>query len=85
MNSIMLTEDLKVALTPNANEMGLVEREEIVKVVKDLMLVGQEADTIHKRIKELQNSAVEALSKDGDSTKALSELAYKWKKNQKSI
>ncbi|KAK2995905.1 hypothetical protein RJ640_028313 [Escallonia rubra] len=78
MNAIMLTEWLNVALRPNANESGLVERKEIEKVVKDLMK-GEEGNRIRNNLKELQDAAVRALGKEGSSTKSLSKLAIQLK------
>jgi hydroquinone glucosyltransferase len=78
MNAVLLSEDLKVALRLTVNEKGLIDREEIAKVVKSLM-VGEEGKRVHKRMKELEIAADKALSVDGSSTKILSELASKWK------
>ena len=76
-NAMILVEDKKVALRPKANENGLVEREEIAKVVKDLM-EGEEGKRLGQRMRDLKDAASRALSKDGSSTVALSELASKW-------
>ena len=78
MNAVLLSEDLKVALRITVNDKGLVDREEIAKVVNSLM-VGEEGKRVHKRMIELKIAADKALSVDGSSTKALSELASKWK------
>ena len=79
MNAVLLSEDLKVTLRLTVNEKGLMDREEIAKVVKSLM-VGEEGKRVHKRMKELEEIAADkALSVDGSSTKTLSELASKWK------
>ncbi|KAF3440076.1 hypothetical protein FNV43_RR18354 [Rhamnella rubrinervis] len=77
MTAVMLVEDVKVALRPKANENGLVGREEIAKVVKDL-IEGEEGKRLGQRMRELKDAANRALSKDGSSTRALSELASKW-------
>lgn len=77
MNAVMLVEDVKVALRPKANESGLVEREEIANVVKELM-EGEEGKLLGQRMRGLKDAAARAVSKDGSSTKALSELASKW-------
>ena len=78
MNAVLLAEDLKVALRPKANEKGLVDREEIAKVVKGLM-VGEEGKKIRNRMKDIKIAAEKALNADGSSTKALSKLATQWK------
>ncbi|KAK7823907.1 udp-glycosyltransferase 72b1 [Quercus suber] len=59
MNAVLLTEDLKVALRPKANEKGLVDREEIAKVIKGLM-VGEEGKKVHNRMKDLKIAADKA-------------------------
>ncbi|XP_015887659.3 hydroquinone glucosyltransferase-like [Ziziphus jujuba] len=77
MNAVMLVEVLKVALRPKASESGLIGREEIVKVVKGL-IEGEEGKRLGQRMNDLKDAANRALSKDGSSTRALSELASKW-------
>ncbi|KAL5792267.1 hypothetical protein ACOSP7_000861 [Xanthoceras sorbifolium] len=78
MNALMLVEDLKVALRPKSSENGLVGREEIAKVVKGLM-GGEAGATIRDRMNMLKESAAKALSEDGSSTIAISELVLKLK------
>uniref|UniRef100_A0A7N2LFJ4 Uncharacterized protein n=1 Tax=Quercus lobata TaxID=97700 RepID=A0A7N2LFJ4_QUELO len=78
MNASLLAEDLKVALRPKTNKNGLIDREEIAKVVKGLM-VGEEGKKVHNRMKDIKIAAEKALSADGSSIKALSELASQWK------
>ena len=78
MNAAFLADDLKVALRPKTNKNGLVDREEIAKVVKGLM-VGEEGKKVHNRMKDIKITAEKALSADGSSTKALSKLATQWK------
>ncbi|KAF5952858.1 hypothetical protein HYC85_010802 [Camellia sinensis] len=80
MNAVMLSEGLKVALRPNINQNGIVGREEIAGTVKALM-EGDEGKMLRNRMLELKEAALKALSKDGSSTKSLSELAHKWKSN----
>ncbi|KAJ7951276.1 Glycosyltransferase [Quillaja saponaria] len=78
MNAVMLTQDIEVALRPNANENGLVERGEIAKIVKDLM-EGDEGKKIRYRMKDLKEAAARVLSENGSSTKVISEFALKLK------
>lgn len=78
MNASMLTNGLKVALRPNVNEKGIVGREEIAEVIKNLM-VGEEGKGIRQRMRELKGAAVDALEENGSSTRTLSELVLKWK------
>ncbi|XP_059633888.1 hydroquinone glucosyltransferase-like [Cornus florida] len=81
MNALMLHEGLKVALRPQANEHGLVGREEIAKIAKNLM-EAEEGSLIRGRIKSLQSAARNVLNKDGSSTKSLSELVSKWRNHK---
>ncbi|XP_040991376.1 hydroquinone glucosyltransferase-like [Juglans microcarpa x Juglans regia] len=76
MNAVLLVEDLKVALRPKTDEKGIVNREEIAKVIKGLM-VGEEGKRVHNRMKELKIAAEKALSEDGSSIRALSEFTSK--------
>ncbi|KAK7350404.1 hypothetical protein VNO77_08999 [Canavalia gladiata] len=78
MNAVLLTNGLKVALRPKLNEKGMVERDEIAKVVKSLM-VGEEGKGIHQSMKKLKDDADDALREDGSSTRTLTQLALKWK------
>lgn len=80
MNAFLLTEDIKVALRPTAGENGIVEKEQIARVVKALMEEeGEEREKLRKRMEKLKAAAATALSEDGNSTKALAEVAYVWK------
>ncbi|KAK7386189.1 hypothetical protein VNO78_26226 [Psophocarpus tetragonolobus] len=76
MNAVLLCECLKVGVRPKVNEKGLVEREEIAHVVKHLM-EGKEGREMRKRMKELEEAATNSL-KDGSSTNAFAEVAFKW-------
>ncbi|XP_029125049.1 hydroquinone glucosyltransferase-like [Cajanus cajan] len=78
MNAIVLSESLKVGVRPKVNEKGLVEREEIVEVIKCLM-EGEQGREMRKRMKELKEAAINAIKEDGSSTKNLSQVALKWK------
>ncbi|KAK7256449.1 hypothetical protein RIF29_29899 [Crotalaria pallida] len=77
MNAVMLTDGLKVALRPKVNEDGIVEKKEIAKVIKSLM-EGVEGKGIRIRMKDLKDSAANALKEDGSSTQTMSKLASKW-------
>ena len=77
MNAVLLAEDVKVALRPKTNKNGLIDREEIAKVVKRLM-VGEGGKKVRNRMKDIKIAAEKALSADGSSTMALSELASQW-------
>ncbi|KAK7293350.1 hypothetical protein RJT34_16213 [Clitoria ternatea] len=76
MNAVMLIDGLKVALRPKFNDDGIVEKEEIAKVIKCLM-EGEEAKGMLGRMGNLKYSAANAL-KYGSSTQTLSQLATQW-------
>ncbi|XP_058221681.1 hydroquinone glucosyltransferase-like [Rhododendron vialii] len=78
MNAVMLNEDLHVALRPKANDIGNVEREEIARVVKELM-EGEEGKKVREKLNGLQDAAGKVLNKGGSSANSLSELAFGWK------
>lgn len=82
MNAVMLTEGLKVAMRPKAadeNENGLIGRVEIANAVKNLM-EGEQGKKARSAMKDLKDAASKVLSEDGGaSTKALAELASKFK------
>ncbi|XAR62987.1 Hydroquinone glucosyltransferase [Bertholletia excelsa] len=84
MNAAMLTEEIKVALRPRANEDGLVGRVEIARVVKGLM-EGEEGKRLRSRTREIKEAATRVLSDGGTSPKALAELSQKWKENVSEI
>ncbi|XP_057743503.1 hydroquinone glucosyltransferase-like [Arachis stenosperma] len=78
MNAVLLKDVLKVAVRPEANEDGIVKREEVARVVKGIMEENEEGLEMRKRIKELSDAAAAALSENGSSMKTLSSLALKW-------
>ena len=57
---------------------GLVERAEIVTVIKCLM-EEEEGKKMRERMNELKEAAINAIKEDGSSTRTLSQLALKWK------
>ncbi|CAL0302901.1 unnamed protein product [Lupinus luteus] len=77
MNAVMLTNGLKVALRPKVNENGIVEKEEISKVIKCLM-EGVEGKEIRTRMNGLKDAAANAIKEDGSSRHTMSKLATKW-------
>ncbi|KAL5134574.1 Hydroquinone glucosyltransferase [Glycine soja] len=78
MIATILVDDLKVAIRPKANESGIVERCEVAKVVKSL-LVGNEGMRIRNRMEVMQDAGASAIKNNGFSTTTLSQLATKWK------
>ena len=74
-NSILVCEELKVGLKAKKNEKGIVEDEEIAKLVRELM-EGEEGKVLRKKMKELQEASKVALSDEGSSTKTLAEVVH---------
>jgi len=78
MNAVLLSEGLKVGLRPSVNENGIVEREEVAKVIKCLM-EGEEGEKLRNNMKDLREAASNAIKEDGSSTKTMSQIALKWR------
>lgn len=74
MNAKVMTEALCLALRAETDDNGMVRKEVIEKVVKELM-DGDEGKKISKRLKELKDAAIKALSDGGSSMDALSKFA----------
>lgn len=79
-NAVLLSEGVKVAIRIKAGENGLVEKDEISKVIKSLM-TGEEGKTLRLKAKELEAAAKAALGENGSSSQMLAQLALKWKSN----
>nr|AFJ52927.1 UDP-glycosyltransferase 1 [Linum usitatissimum] len=80
MNAVLLEKDFGVALRPIAREDGVIGREEISEVVKELMEGGDQGAAVRKRMEKLKLAAAEAVGDEGSSTKSLAELVAKWTK-----
>ena len=79
MNAVILTEEINVALKPKRNDnKGIVEKEEISKVVKSL-LEGEEGKKLRRKMKELEEASKKAVGEDGSSTKIVTDLVNNWK------
>ncbi|KAF7844947.1 hydroquinone glucosyltransferase-like [Senna tora] len=78
LNAAVLSGEFKVALRPRVNEKGIVEREEVSRVVK-CVIEGEEGKEMGKRMGVFKDAAISALSKDGSSTRTLETLATKWR------
>lgn len=74
MNAKVMTESLSLALPAETDEHGIVRKEVIEKVMKDLM-EGDEGKKISKRLNELKVAAMKALSDGGSSMESLSKFA----------
>ncbi|KAH0468255.1 hypothetical protein IEQ34_003288 [Dendrobium chrysotoxum] len=68
-------EGAKVAMRLKVRKDGIYDREEIGRVVKDLM-EGEEGERLRKKAKELEVEAASAMTEGGSSSVALAE---KWK------
>ncbi|CAN0917278.1 Hydroquinone glucosyltransferase [Linum grandiflorum] len=83
MVAVQLVEFLKIALRPEGKEgggQGIIGREEIAKVVRDLM-EGEQGAAVRRRMTELKEAALNAVSVDGYSTKSLEQLVFRWRRN----
>ncbi|XP_071688733.1 hydroquinone glucosyltransferase-like [Rutidosis leptorrhynchoides] len=79
MNAKMMTEAVDLALKIETDENGIVRKEVIEKVVKEL-IGGDEGKRISKRLKELKVASMKALSNEGSSMESLSKIALQLKK-----
>ncbi|XP_074562507.1 hydroquinone glucosyltransferase-like [Curcuma longa] len=77
-NAVMLAEGARIALRPRAAEGGLVSREEVARVVKELMN-GEEGKAARRRVSELQEAALRGHGDGGAAFQALDEVASRWK------
>ncbi|KAM7491471.1 hypothetical protein LguiA_034392 [Lonicera macranthoides] len=80
LNAVLLTDDLKVAWRVMSNENGLVVREEIAKYARGL-ISQEDGKKLRNKMKEFKDAADKALTKDGLSTRSISELAQNWMKH----
>jgi len=64
-------------MTKWVDKNGIVERVEIVKVVKCLM--EEEGEKLRNNMKELKEVASNALKEDWSSTNTISQLTLKWR------
>ncbi|KAK1418781.1 hypothetical protein QVD17_27928 [Tagetes erecta] len=80
MNAKVMTEALDLALRLETDENGIVRKEVIEKVVKELMDQGDEGKKIIKKLKEVKSIGMKALSNGGSSMQSLSKIALQLKK-----
>ncbi|KAL7176637.1 hypothetical protein ACSBR2_030057 [Camellia fascicularis] len=82
MHTEMLTKQFKIAFRPHKNEEdGLVGREEIVKLVRDLIL-GEGEKPLRQKARELKEAAATAMSAHGSSAKSLVQVIQIWKNHE---
>jgi len=79
VNSLMLCEDLKVALRPKVVEgnKGMVRREEIAQVVRSVIIQDKRGKEIRRRLEEIKIGAMGAMK---ESTRIITQLVLMWKK-----
>ncbi|KAL8167904.1 LOW QUALITY PROTEIN: hypothetical protein V2J09_009403, partial [Rumex salicifolius] len=77
MNVVMLSEDLRVGLRPELGPNMFVRRDEVSRIVRELMAVGEEGKRMRSRIEELKVAASATMSPDhgSSSTTTLNEIA----------
>ena len=79
MNAAMMVEGAKVAVRARVGEKGVVEREEVVKVVKNLM-EGEEGKRARGRLSRVKEEAAKVLVEGGASYEALVAAAEDFKR-----
>ncbi|RZS11174.1 hypothetical protein BHM03_00042490 [Ensete ventricosum] len=77
-NAVLLAEGARIALRLRAAEGGLVPREEVGRVVRELM-EGDKGKVARRRVAELREAAARGLEEGGLAYEALDEVANKWK------
>ncbi|KAI3840977.1 hypothetical protein MKX03_010446 [Papaver bracteatum] len=78
MNAVMLTDYMKVAVRPKPMKNGIIGRENICKVVKELM-EGEEGRRLKSKMGELKCAASRTLAEGGSSFKTFAEVVNAWK------
>ncbi|XP_008437917.2 hydroquinone glucosyltransferase-like [Cucumis melo] len=79
LNSVILTEEIKVALKLKMNEeSGIIEKEEIAKVVKSLF-ESEEGQKVREKMEELRAAGERAVGEGGSSSRTLLEVVQKWR------
>lgn len=75
---MMLSEGIGVALRARGNDEGVVEREEVARVVREMM-EGEGGKELRRRMRQLKESGAAAVRPGGSSHKAMSEAVSEWK------
>ncbi|CAM0881748.1 unnamed protein product [Alopecurus aequalis] len=78
MNAKMMSERAGMALRPKVREDGVVTRDEVAAVVRELM-TGEKGASARKKARELREEMEKGLVRDGPSRKALEAVAGRWK------
>nr|XP_043629035.1 hydroquinone glucosyltransferase-like [Erigeron canadensis] len=79
MNAKVMTEALGLALKVETDDKGIITKEVIGKVVKEL-IEGDEGKKVSKRLEHLKGAAMKALSNGGSSMESLSKFVQQLKK-----
>ncbi|KAH6772020.1 hypothetical protein C2S51_010424 [Perilla frutescens var. frutescens] len=77
INAVFLRDGLKGALRVRENENGIVEREDISEVVREL-IEDEEGKRIRKKVMEVKIAGGNAVSDEGLSSKALAQVVKTW-------
>jgi hydroquinone glucosyltransferase len=83
MNAATLEAELGVAIRVKLGQGGLVCRQEVARVI-DCVLNKDDGRTLRKRMCELKDKAVRALSAEGSSTHAIAQVAELWRSGSSS-
>ncbi|XP_074573721.1 hydroquinone glucosyltransferase-like [Curcuma longa] len=84
VNAVLLSEGAGVALRPKKRT-GLVGRETVAEVVKELF-EGEEGKRVREKVQQLKEAAARAAeSEDGSSYKALADVVKKWKNGTDTV
>ncbi|KAJ3694600.1 hypothetical protein LUZ60_010080 [Juncus effusus] len=78
-NAVMLKRGVGVALSLKKRADGVVEREELARVVRELMQ-GEEGERVRRKVAELKEKAEVGLRDGGEAARALEEVVGLWKK-----
>ncbi|XP_051137509.1 hydroquinone glucosyltransferase-like [Andrographis paniculata] len=76
MNAVLLSEGLRVAVRVREGEDGVVDGDQIAKLVRKVV-EGAEGAELRRRARELKEAAGAAMGEDGSCNKAVADLARK--------
>ena len=80
MNAAMMVECAKMAVRARVGEKGVVEKEEVVRVVKNLM-EGEEGKRARERVSRVKEEGAKGLVEGGASYQPLVAAAEDWKRS----
>ncbi|KAG6529023.1 hydroquinone glucosyltransferase-like [Zingiber officinale] len=78
-NAVMLAAGAGIALLAKAGEGGLVPREEVARVVRE-MIEGEEGKAARRQVEVLREKALNNLKVGGAAEKALDDVVKEWKR-----